>query len=389
MERLPREIEEFIRKKVLKLKNVNGYSKTLKPRIKGGKIIHSEKCIRIYVEKKVPVAQLSLADIIPTEIMGYKTDVVEIGQIVSLQSDPKKRYRPLVAGISAMHYRGTACTLALAFKDVETGEVLLAQNCHCCAEEGKAKIGDPIIQPSCFPQGSLVLTNFGIKPIENIKDGEVVLGNGKFIKVLKTMKREFNGKIVKIKPYRFLEFEITPEHPVLVIETNGFRNGQERKRQLLCSKPTWKAANDLSRNDFLLIPRIKECRKAEPLKIIRYRYYCKECRHSWRTYNKPHQPTCSRCKSKKVEDKGIEKKVIDVNDPDFGFIVGLFVADGSAQINSISFSLSKDDKWFIEKTKWLLKKLFGNCKVGEYGNVVRVSSEHCWDGWGYGCWRPA
>jgi hypothetical protein len=28
MERLPREVEEFIRKKVLKLKNVNGYSKT-------------------------------------------------------------------------------------------------------------------------------------------------------------------------------------------------------------------------------------------------------------------------------------------------------------------------------------------------------------------------
>jgi hypothetical protein len=155
MERLPAEVEKFIRKKVLKLKYVNGYSKTLKPRIKGGKIIHSEKCIRIYVEKKVPVAQLSLADIIPTEIMGYKVDVVAIGEIKALQSDPKKRYRPLVAGISAMHYRGTACTLALAFKDVETGEVLLAQNCHCCAEEGKAKIGDPILQPSPYDGGKL------------------------------------------------------------------------------------------------------------------------------------------------------------------------------------------------------------------------------------------
>jgi len=97
--RIPKEVEDFIRKKVLKLKNVNGYSKTLKPRIKGGKVINSEMCIRIYVEKKVPIAQLSLADIIPTEIRGYKTDVVEIGRIVSLQSDPKKRYRPLVAGI--------------------------------------------------------------------------------------------------------------------------------------------------------------------------------------------------------------------------------------------------------------------------------------------------
>jgi hypothetical protein len=155
MERIPEEVERFIRKKVLKLKHVNGYSSTLKPRIKAGKVVNSEQCIRIYVEKKVPVAQLSLADVIPTEIMGYKTDVVDIGEIKALQSDPKKRYRPLVAGISAMHYQGTACTLALAFKDVETGVVLLAQNNHCCAEENKAKIGDAILQPSPYDGGVL------------------------------------------------------------------------------------------------------------------------------------------------------------------------------------------------------------------------------------------
>jgi intein/homing endonuclease len=125
--KIPKEIEEFIRKKVLKLKNVNGYSKTLKPRIKSGKVINSEKCIRIYVEKKVPIAQLSLADIIPTEIMGYKTDVVEIGRIVSLQSDPKKRYRPLVAGISAMHYRGTAC-LAKGTKIFVNSDLISIEN---------------------------------------------------------------------------------------------------------------------------------------------------------------------------------------------------------------------------------------------------------------------
>jgi hypothetical protein len=103
----------------------------------------------------VPVAQLSLADIIPTEIMGYKVDVVEIGKIRALQSDPKKRYRPLVAGISACHYKCTACTLGLAFKDVETGEVLLAQNNHCAALERKANIGDPILAPSPYDSGKL------------------------------------------------------------------------------------------------------------------------------------------------------------------------------------------------------------------------------------------
>jgi tetrahydromethanopterin S-methyltransferase subunit B len=155
MQRLPEKVERFIRKEVLKLKNVNGYSKTLKPRIKAGKVIDSELCIRIYVEKKVPATDLTLAEIIPSEIMGYKTDVVETGPIKALQSDPKKRYRPLVAGISAIHYRGTACTLSLAFKDVETGEVLLAQNNHCSALEGKAKIGDAIIQPSPYDSGKL------------------------------------------------------------------------------------------------------------------------------------------------------------------------------------------------------------------------------------------
>jgi tetrahydromethanopterin S-methyltransferase subunit B len=54
-----------------------------------------------------------------------------------------------------MHYQGTACTLGLAFKDAETGEVLLAQNNHCCAEENKAKIGDAILQPSPYDGGVL------------------------------------------------------------------------------------------------------------------------------------------------------------------------------------------------------------------------------------------
>ena len=153
MEKLPEKVEKIIRKKVLRLPNVVGFSRTLKPRIKGGKVIKDELCVRVYVERKISADKLTLAEIIPHEIEGYRTDVVEIGKIKALQSDPKKRYRPLVAGISAMHYKGTACTLSLAFRDVETGEVLLSQNNHCCALENKAKVKDAVIQPSPYDNG--------------------------------------------------------------------------------------------------------------------------------------------------------------------------------------------------------------------------------------------
>lgn len=82
-------ISEVIEKRELeiyKYPNVVGLGASY--RMKAGKPT-DELCLVVYVEKKVPAAQLSKRDIIPKEIDGVKTDVVEMGRIGILPETKK------------------------------------------------------------------------------------------------------------------------------------------------------------------------------------------------------------------------------------------------------------------------------------------------------------
>lgn len=149
---------ESVWQEVKNKKNVIGYSKTLKPYVTDdGKVLPDTKVIRIYVTKKEPLNKLSAKDLIPKAIKVsekcVETDVYVIGELKALNN--KERLRPLVAGISAMHKNGTACTVNGFFKDNDTGEILVASNNHCFAMENKATVGDELIQPGPYDGGKL------------------------------------------------------------------------------------------------------------------------------------------------------------------------------------------------------------------------------------------
>jgi hypothetical protein len=74
---------EQIWEKIRGKKNVVGYSKKLRRRIRDGREVE-EEVIRIYVSKKVDASALDLKDLIPGEIDGIPTDVVEIGEMRAL-----------------------------------------------------------------------------------------------------------------------------------------------------------------------------------------------------------------------------------------------------------------------------------------------------------------
>jgi len=84
---------------------------------------------------------------------------------------------------------------------------------------------DYYVQPSlaegfCLPPGSPVITINGIKSIEEIKEGDLVLTHeGRFRKVVRTTRRHHKGKIVKLVIWnnRAFELKLTPEHPVLAV----------------------------------------------------------------------------------------------------------------------------------------------------------------------------
>jgi hypothetical protein len=142
------------RAQILKYPNVVGYSNTLKPKIKAGRVIPEKQCIRVYVIKKVPKEQLKPSEVIPEEIEGICTDVVEVGRIKAHQAlDPKGRYRPAPAGVSTSRVDEIAAGTVGWYFIVEDGMLLVASNNHVWAKENQGKRGDPLTQPGLYDGG--------------------------------------------------------------------------------------------------------------------------------------------------------------------------------------------------------------------------------------------
>jgi hypothetical protein len=106
-----------------------------------------ELSVVVLVERKVPLAALSAADMVPKQIDGVRTDVYEVGYLRAYET-PRDRFRPLIpSGVSIGHYKITAGTLGTIVTDRRTGEKLILSNNHVLANSNDALVGDPILQP--------------------------------------------------------------------------------------------------------------------------------------------------------------------------------------------------------------------------------------------------
>jgi hypothetical protein len=114
-----------------------------------------ETAVVVLVQEKRPVTALAADDLIPRELEGIRTDVMEVGYVRALQSqNPRGRFRPTIpAGVSIGHYKVTAGTLGAIVIDRRTGEKLLLSNNHVLANSNDAVIGDPILQPGSIDGG--------------------------------------------------------------------------------------------------------------------------------------------------------------------------------------------------------------------------------------------
>jgi len=110
------------------------------------------RAILVFVEKKKDLPGLMAADVIPKKIEGCRTDVIETGELREMQD--RNRYRPAPGGCSAMHSKGTACTLGCVV--YKNGKTYLLGNQHCYLPKYKGiKEGAPILQPSPYDGGKI------------------------------------------------------------------------------------------------------------------------------------------------------------------------------------------------------------------------------------------
>ena len=155
------------RRKLLKKQNVVGVGLGYRKK-KGRKT--REKAIIVFVTKKVAPQKLDKEEMAPRYLEGQRVDVIEIGEVRLLESctplvqnipvdDRLARRRPAPGGVSIGHYRVTAGTLGAVVKDLQTGKRLILSNNHVLAnssngKDGRASIGDPVLQPGPYDGGS-------------------------------------------------------------------------------------------------------------------------------------------------------------------------------------------------------------------------------------------
>jgi hypothetical protein len=101
------------------------------------------------VEQKKPKAAIDSDNLIPPQVDGVKTDVIEVGVIrAQVNTGPRDSWRPVIpAGVSIGHYLVTAGTFGVLVYDSVTGQAYILSNNHVLANSNDAFIGDAILQP--------------------------------------------------------------------------------------------------------------------------------------------------------------------------------------------------------------------------------------------------
>lgn len=110
-----------------------------------------------------------------------EVEVRYVGRVSKLEDGRfRTRQRPLQIGNSVGHHEVTAGTLGCFVETPETGPAILSNN-HVLADEGRASIADPILQPALFDGGDgerdRVASLSGFVPLKldepNVVDGAI------------------------------------------------------------------------------------------------------------------------------------------------------------------------------------------------------------------------
>lgn len=104
----------------------------------------------------------------------------------------------------------------------------------------------------CFVGGTLITTDQGLKPIEEVKKDDVVLTHKNRFKTVVTPMKKYAKGLYNIKVQCTEELGVTSEHPFYVRERSKKWNNEIKKYVTIWSEPKWKKASELKPNfDFV------------------------------------------------------------------------------------------------------------------------------------------
>jgi hypothetical protein len=213
-----------------------------------------------------------------------------------------------------------------------------------------------------------VITYPKIKKISDVCIGEKILTEkGRFKEIKNISIRKYEGEMIRFRTKKInIDLKVTPEHPIFVAE--------KKDSDYIFD---WKEAKNVNKNDLFVIPRYvgkdydydsstKDCIYCESKKIWKRGHYSKKQRYE-----------CPVCKRSFINRYRIAmNKLKNLKDMDFCYILGLFFADGNANIGGgkIRFAVQKKHK---EKIRKCLEKFFEHKTITyDNGNFFDVTL-HC------------
>jgi len=230
------------------------------------------------------------------------------------------------------------------FRVVQQGQNLV-MNCPFCDDE-KQRFGINNNQNhahygwwncfNCFPAYAPITTRRGVIPISEIVVGDIVLTlEGNWKKVLHHQITGYKEKLYSLKIKRFGEsFDVTGEHRVFAIPSNEVKFGRGTEKQnYTFGKPRELKVDELRVGDWLVMPKNKFSGGIQEINLELEKFQAK-------TGPKP---------------KSIKQTV--KLDYDFGFILGLYIAEGSYN-RGINLSLNKSEGCVIETCNRIFKEKF-------------------------------
>jgi len=146
------QVKEMYKGTILTKPNVVGVGVAYKE--SGGRRT-DELSVVALVREKIPAARLAPEELVPQEVGGIRTDVVQVGELRAL-TERTDRWRPAPAGVSLGHFQITAGTLGCVVRDRTTSKRLILSNNHVMANSNDAALGDAILQPGPADGGNEV-----------------------------------------------------------------------------------------------------------------------------------------------------------------------------------------------------------------------------------------
>jgi len=208
----------------------------------------------------------------------------------------------------------------------------------------------------CLHPYTKIVTEYGIKSILDVNESDSVMTHaGRFRKVLKTMRREYDGDLVTIKSYGSVPSVTTPEHPYLVMKRIGAKG--------FFDKPVWTMARDINKGDVMLSPVITDIIDVEDISVNIDNYDVED------GYIIPSS----------TNQYGVSHRILNANPipekisitPDVMRLFGYYLAEGSCK-NSVEFDFHRDETDYINDVCQILSNTFNVTPTVEFRKSAKV-----------------